>query len=154
MLFFYLVSLACLQEKLNSVHLSFSEESMENKRLVNLTNIIDSENRYEQSHSLILKIVDELVRMEINLSRMDPNIKGCRNLISSIKRIKENLLANGYEVVDMLGLPYNEGMKVIANFIPDENLKEGEQIITGIIKPQVDYKGIMIQPAQIVVSQN
>lgn len=107
-----------------------------------------------QDHSLILKIIDELVRMEINLSRMDPNIKGCRNLSSSIKRIKENLLANGYEVVDMLGLPYKDGMKVIANFIPDENLKEGEQIITGIIKPQVDYKDVMIQPAQIIVSQN
>lgn len=127
---------------------------MDNKRLANLTDIIDSGNKYENSHSLILKLIDELVRMEINLSRMDPDIKGFRNLVSSIKRIKENLLANGYEVVDMLGLPYNEGMKVIANFIPDENLKEGVQIITGIIKPQVNYKGVMIQPAQIVVSQN
>ena len=35
-----------------------------------------------------------------------------------------------------------------------ENLKDGEQIITGIIKPQVNYNGKMIQAAQITVSQN
>lgn len=56
--------------------------------------------------------------------------------------------------MDMLGKPYVEGMKATPNFIPDETLKEGEQIITGIIKPQINYKGIMIQSAQITVSQN
>ena len=45
-------------------------------------------------------------------------------------------------------------MKVIANFIPDETLPEGSQIITGIIKPQINYNGQMIQAAQITVSQN
>ena len=45
-------------------------------------------------------------------------------------------------------------MKVVANFVSDENLKDGEQIITGIIKPQVNYNGKMIQAAQITVSQN
>jgi len=54
----------------------------------------------------------------------------------------------------MLGKPYNDGMKVIANFIEDEELKEGMQIITSIIKPQINYEGIMIQSAQITVSQN
>ena len=45
-------------------------------------------------------------------------------------------------------------MKVTANFIEDENLEQGQQIITGIIKPQINYKGKMIQAAQITVSQN
>ena len=68
--------------------------------------------------------------------------------------MKDNLKANGYELVEMLGKPYNDGMKVIANFIEDEELKEGMQIITSIIKPQINYEGIMIQSAQITVSQN
>lgn len=54
----------------------------------------------------------------------------------------------------MLGKPYDEGMKVIANFILDENLEEGKQIITGIAKPQVNFNGKMIQAAHITVSQN
>ncbi len=54
----------------------------------------------------------------------------------------------------MLGKAYSEGMKASVNFETDESLKEGEQKITGIIKPQINYKGKMIQTAQITVSQN
>ena len=68
--------------------------------------------------------------------------------------MKDNLLANGYEIVDMLGKPYNDGMKVTANFIEDEELEEGQKIITAVIKPQINYKGKMIQAANITVSQN
>lgn len=108
----------------------------------------------EPDHSLALKVADEIVRIETNLSRMDSSVKGYKQLSASVRRIKENFAANGYEMVDMLGKPYKEGMKVIANFVPDESLKEGEQIITGIIKPQINYNGVMIQAAQITVSQN
>ena len=45
-------------------------------------------------------------------------------------------------------------MKVVANFVSDDTLGEGEQKISGIIKPQINYKGKMIQSAQITVSQN
>ena len=45
-------------------------------------------------------------------------------------------------------------MKVIAEFVLNEDLEEGQQIISGITKPQVNYNGIMIQAARITVSQN
>ena len=105
-------------------------------------------------HSLALKVADEIVRIELNLSRMDSSVKGYKQLSKAVERIKNNFLANGYEIIDMLGKPYNEGMKVVANFVPDDTLKEGEQIITGITKPQINYNGQMIQSAQITVSQN
>ena len=105
-------------------------------------------------HSLALKVADEIVRIEFNLSRMDSSVKGYKQLSKAVERIKNNFLANGYEIIDMLGKPYNEGMKVVANFVPDDTLKEGEQIITGITKPQINYNGQMIQSAQITVSQN
>lgn len=105
-------------------------------------------------HSLALKVADEIVRIELNLSRMDSSIKGYKQLAKAVQRIKDNFQANGYEIVDMLGKPYNEGMKVIANFVSDENLEHGQQIITGIIKPQINYNGKMIQSAQITVNQN
>lgn len=108
----------------------------------------------ELDHSLTLKVADELVRIELNLSRMDSSIRGYKQLSKAVERIKNNFLANGYEIVDMLGKPYNEGMKLVANFVPDETLKEGEQIITAITKPQINYNGKMIQSAQVTVSQN
>ena len=92
--------------------------------------------------------------MEMTLYKMDRSVRGHKQLSKSIKQMKDNLLANGYELVDMLGKDYHEGMKVTANFVEDEDLPEGKQIITGIIKPQINYKGKMIQSAQITVSQN
>ena len=108
----------------------------------------------EPDHSLALKVADEIVRIETNLSRMDESVKGYKQLKKAVERIRTNFLANGYEIVDMLGKPYNEGMKLSADFVSDETLAEGEQKITGIIKPQINYKGKMIQAAQITVSQN
>ena len=99
----------------------------------------------EPDHSLIKTLADRITFMEMTLFKMDPK---------SISQMKDNLLANGYELVDMLGKPYNDGMKVTANFIEDEDLEQGTQIITGIIKPQINFNGKMIQSAQITVSQN
>lgn len=108
----------------------------------------------EIDHSFAKKVADEIVRIELNLSRMDTTIKGYKQLSKAVERIKNNFLAQGYEIVDMLGENYNEGMRVIANFVMDESLKEGEQIITSITKPQINYRGTMIQTAEITVSQN
>jgi len=108
----------------------------------------------EVDHSLAMKVADEIVRIELNMSRMDPSIKGYKQLGKAVQRIKDNFKANGYDIIDMLGQPYNEGMKVIASLVTDESLKPGQQIITGITKPQINYNGKMIQTAQITVSQN
>ena len=103
-------------------------------------------------HSLALKVADEIIRIQKNLSRMDESTKGLKQLNSSVKRIQDNFASNGYELVDMLGKEYNEGMKVSANFVPSEDFETGKQVITRIIKPQVNFKGEMIQAAQIEVS--
>ena len=108
----------------------------------------------QADHTLALKVADEIVRIETNLSRMDTSVKGYKQLAKAVERIRTNFLANGYEIVEMLGKPYNEGIKASVSFETDESLAEGEQRITGIIKPQINYKGKMIQSAQITVSQN
>ncbi len=111
-----------------------------------------SENK-EPDHSLALRVADEITRIKKNMTQMDEKTKGLKQLAQSVELIQNQFAANGYETVEMLGKPYAETMKAIANFIPDENLKQGERIITRIIKPQVNYKGVMIQPAQVEVSQ-
>lgn len=151
------------QESLENAQKAMQEESVKlDSKLVELLdkqiavmNPPDSNNSDDTiDHSFALKIGDEITKMEVNLSRMDPTIRGYKILCKGIERIKNNFLARDYEIVDMLGKPYNEGMKVVANFVSDDTLAEGEQKITGIIKPQINYKGKMIQSAQITVSQN
>lgn len=111
-------------------------------------------NGADPDHSLVKALADRITFMEMTLYRMDPSVKGHKQLTKSIKNMKDNLLANGYELVDMLGKDYVEGMKLSASFVSDDNIEEGKQIITGIVKPQINYKGKMIQAAQITVSQN
>ncbi|WP_300728645.1 hypothetical protein [uncultured Bacteroides sp.] len=149
-----------VQDTLQSAQMKMQEESLklDNKLLELAEKQMEATptptGNTEIDHSLALKVADEIVRIELNMSRMDPSIKGYKQLAKAVQRIKDNFMANGYEIVDMLGKPYNEGMKVTANFIPDENLEQGRQIISGITKPQVNYNGTMIQAAQITVSQN
>ena len=110
-------------------------------------------NSGEIDHSLVLKVADEIVRIQKNTSRMDTKTKGLKQLVASVKRIQDNFSSNGYDIVEMLDQPYDEGMIASVNFILDENLNENEQVITKIIKPQVNYQGVMVQAAQIEVSQ-
>ncbi len=107
----------------------------------------------EIDHSLALKVADEITLIERNISLMDSNVKGLKQLSRSVEKLKDNLLANGYELPNLLGKNYNQGMKVIvSSSIPDDNLEEGVEIITKVIKPQVNYNEKMIQTAQIEVS--
>ncbi len=108
----------------------------------------------EVDHSLVKALADRITFMEMTLFKMDNSVRGHRHLTRTIEQMKDNLSVYGYEIVEMLGKPYNEGMRVTANFVEDPELEEGKQIITGIIKPQINYKGVMIQSAQITVSQN
>jgi hypothetical protein len=130
------------------------KELEELKKLVNQTASSTSPSNAEPDHTLVKALADRITFMEMTLYRMDPSVKGHKHLARSIKQMKDNLLANGYELVDMLGKEYVEGMKVTSNFVEDENVEEGKRIITGIIKPQINYRGKMIQTAQLTVSQN
>ncbi len=148
------------QEGLETAQKAMQEESVKldsklvellDKKIESTPTPTDNE---QADHTLALKVADEIVRIETNLSRMDTSVKGYKQLAKAVERIRTNFLANGYEIVEMLGKPYSEGIKASVSFETDELLAEGEQRITGIIKPQINYKGKMIQSAQITVSQN
>lgn len=152
-----LETLRTKSEELNETILGRMSSEMEELQKISSTMKFlteGKENGKEPDHSLIKTLADRITFMEMTLYKMDPKVRGYKQLTKSIAQMKDNLLANGYELVEMLGKTYDGGMKVTANFIEDETLEEGQQIITGIIKPQINYKGVMIQAAQITVSQN
>lgn len=109
----------------------------------------------EIDHSLALKVADEIVRMQKNISKMDDGVKGLKPLVKGIERIQANFASNGYEMVNLLNKDYDERMNIdVINFTEDENVEKERKIITRIIKPQVNYNGVLIQRAQVDVSQN
>ena len=117
--------------------------------------IIPINSNNEIDHSLALKVADEIVRMQKNISKMDNETKGLKPLVKGIERIQANFASNGYEMVNLLNKDYDERMNIdVINFITDENLPEGRKVITAVIKPQVNYNDVLIQRAQVDVSQN
>lgn len=107
----------------------------------------------EPDHSLALKVASEINLIERNINLMDKGTKGLKQLERSVGKLKDNLSANGYEMPELIGKQYHQGMKVIvASSIPDENLEKGSEIISKVLIPQVNYNDKMIQTAQIEVS--
>jgi septal ring factor EnvC (AmiA/AmiB activator) len=107
----------------------------------------------DPDHSLALKVASEINLIERNIKLMDAGTKGIKQLSRSVEKLKDNLAANGYEMPQLLGKQFHEGMKVIvSSSLPDESLETGAEIISKILIPQVNYNGVMIQTAQIEVS--
>lgn len=150
------------QEALQAAQTKMQEESvkLDNQLLAIVQKQLDasvssaSKTTGEPDHSLVVKLADEIARIETNLSKMDKSVKGYKQLVQAKDRMINNVRANGYEIISLLGQEYNDGMQFQTRFVPDESLPEGKRIITGMIKMQVNYNGKMIQPAEIVVSQN
>lgn len=150
------------QDALQKAQLKMQEESikLDNQLLAIVQKQLDasvpsaSKTTGEPDHSLVVKLADEIARIETNLSKMDKSVRGYKQLVQAKDRMINNVRANGYEIISLLGQEYNDGMQFQTRFVPDESLPEGKRIITGMIKMQVNYNGKMIQPAEIVVSQN
>lgn len=107
----------------------------------------------EPDHSLALKVASEINLIERNINLMEKGTKGLKQLERSVGKLKDNLSANGYEMPELLGKQYHQGMKVIVtSSLPDENLEKGSEIITKVLIPQVNFNDRMIQTAQIEVS--
>jgi len=85
---------------------------------------------------------------------MDETIKGHKQLSASVRKLIQTLNVNEYEIAELLNKPYSSGMNLETNFVFDENIPKGSQIISRIIKPQINYKGKIVQSAHVEVSQN
>lgn len=152
-------------EQLNKTKISIEESLV--KEFGKQTNLIESELQLlaqqkiegqttantEPDHSLALKVASEINLIERNINLMDKGTKGLKQLERSVGKLKDNLSANGYEMPELLGKQFHQGMKVIVtSAIPDDTLEKGSEIITKVLIPQVNYNDKMIQTAQIEVS--
>lgn len=108
----------------------------------------------QQNHNLAISVANDLNSLERNLRKMDETVKGFKQCSRVAKNIREHLAAAGYEVVEMLGKPFHEGLRCEIEIQEDESLPEGTSLISDIKKPQVNFAGKMIQRATIKVSQN
>lgn len=116
--------------------------------------VVENTNGYSTiDHSIPLKVADEITRINAYANTLDPNSQDSKALKSSVKRLINTFKASQYEIIDLLGQKYDDGMKVaVINEIDDSKLVKDERIIVRIIKPLVKYKGEQIQAAQVDVA--
>ncbi len=106
------------------------------------------------SNTMILDVINDLVRMRQNLDFMDDSVKGVSQLKNRIKSIFGTLNSNQYEVPDIIGRSYHEGDNMIVTFENNPNLPSSTNRIKRVIKPMVSYQGKMIQAAEVIVEYN
>ena len=107
----------------------------------------------EIDHSLPIKLGEEIHRMRKRLKTMEES-QSTKVLNKRIESLEEKLNDMGYEIIDIVGRNFDDGMELgKAQFIPDDTLKDGERIITRVIKPQINFNNVIIQPADVEISQ-
>ena len=65
-----------------------------------------------------------------------------------------NLRSNGYEVAELIGRSVHEGDNMIGTWEPNEEMEPGTNRIKRVIRPQVSFRGKMIQAAEVVMEFN
>ena len=103
-------------------------------------------------HSFFIRVCEEIHRMRKRITNMPEDTKGINALSNAIKRLEEQLNERGYEIINLIGQNFIEGLTVTAKFIPNDDFEPGQQVITDIIKPQITYKDKVIKTGEVEVS--
>lgn len=106
------------------------------------------------NNSVILDIINDLVRMRQNLDFMDDSVKGVSQLKNRVKSIYATLNSNQYDIPDLVGHSYHEGDNMIGTLELNPELPPATNRIKRVIKPQVSYQGKLIQAAEVIIEYN
>ena len=106
----------------------------------------------EIDHSLPLKLADEIHRMRKRIAALPEDTKGLKPLSKSLERLEDELSEQGYEIIDHTGMEFSENLSIQSRFIPSDDLEQGQSIISKVVTPQVNFKGVMIRMADVEVN--
>lgn len=111
-----------------------------------------SGNDKAKDHSLAKRVGEEIHRMRNRIVTLPQDIKGITPLVKSLERLESQFNDDGYELINLIDRPFTDGLAVKAIFIPSDDLLKDERKITKVIKPQINFKGQIIQESEIEVS--
>ncbi|OGS36941.1 MAG: hypothetical protein A2293_07100 [Elusimicrobia bacterium RIFOXYB2_FULL_49_7] len=107
------------------------------------------------SHVFFIKVADELHRMRLRIERMPPETKGVTALSNALQRLTDELRIRGYEIHNLTGMSYNDGMSaLVRDFIPVDDMQKGERRILRTLRPQVKFHGRIISHGEIEVAMS
>jgi len=108
----------------------------------------------ESDHKLPLKVGEEIHRMRKRIENMPQETKGIAALKNSLQRLEDEFNESGYEIEKLEGMKYVYGMMMEARYVENLNVPKGEEIITEVLRPQIMFKGQVIQVAKVEVGKS
>lgn len=101
-------------------------------------------------HSLACIVTSEIFRLR---RKINNGSNGSEITKRTLSRLEDELVSRGYAVRDMTGLHYSDGMAVrVVNFLVSDQVKPGEEKIERMIKPEISFKGRIVEPGTAEVS--
>ena len=106
----------------------------------------------EINHDFPITVLEEIFIMEKRMNIMDKDDKTYKILNRRTSNLKNKLNDMNYETIDYLGTKFNPNLNMKVDFIEDEEMQDGEEIVSRVIKPQINYNKKLIKPAEVIVS--
>ena len=104
------------------------------------------------SHSFALKVAEEIQTMRNRIGSMPDSI-ATRSLAKRTKMLERALKKEGYEVSDLKGQVYDEGMEIdVVLELDSKDVPDGTTLISRVVKPQVMFNGVVEQFAAVEVT--
>lgn len=100
-----------------------------------------------------LEVLNNIQTAELNAKRGDEGAITPEEL-AEIDALKKKYADQGYEMQDMTGKVFDRGMRLEADFVIDESLPDGAEVIKSTIKPYIFKDGVMVQKAKVIVAQS
>ena len=97
-----------------------------------------------------LTVINYLLQTNEKASKLGKELLQKEEL-DKIQKIQETLKEEGYEITPLLGTQYNDGMYVIAEFVPRQPGQKNNEIVS-VNTPQILKDGKLVQAAKIVVA--
>ena len=140
------------------IHDAKMSEILENQ-LILLKNKKSEKEKMESidkvDHSFPAQVGTEIFRMRKRISNMHDNTKGINALKNALMRLEVEFNKQGYEIYDLTGKLYKDGLIVkIVNTFEQDDLEPGVEIITRMITPQIAFDGVIVShgEAELAVS--
>ncbi|MFZ4798120.1 MAG: hypothetical protein ACOYMA_11550 [Bacteroidia bacterium] len=106
-------------------------------------------------HTFHKNSANELMRITNYANTLEPNSPESVALLGSLSNLRNYFKLSKYEITDFTGRDYDERIPMnVKKTIYDELLPLGKEIISKTLKPQIKYKGVVIQDAEVITKYN
>ena len=98
---------------------------------------------------------NELQRIANYANSLDQNSQTAIALQGSLLNLKNYFRKSDYEITDFTGKDFDQNIPMeVRDAIFDDTIEFGKEIISRTKKPQIKYKGLVIQKAEVVTKYN